>query len=68
MDKWKIMVVEDDAPVRRLITASLSAEDYTVVAAGTAAEAGSGADNAGKVGSEEAAGVREREWRRRLLI
>ena len=39
MDKWKIMVVEDDAPVRRLITASLSAEDYTVVAAGTAAEA-----------------------------
>ena len=39
MDKWKIMVVEDDAPVRRLITVSLSAEDYTVVAAGTAAEA-----------------------------
>ena len=30
MDKWKIMVVEDDAPVRHLITASLSAEDYTV--------------------------------------
>ena len=39
MDKWKIMVVEDDAPVRHLITVSLSAEDYTVIAAGTAAEA-----------------------------
>ena len=39
MDKWKIMVVEDDAPVRHLITASLSAEDYTVIAAETAAEA-----------------------------
>ena len=39
MDKWKIMVVEDDAPVRHLITVSLSAEDYAVIAAGTAAEA-----------------------------
>ena len=39
MDKWKVMVVEDDAPVRHLITASLSAEDYTVIAAQTAAEA-----------------------------
>ncbi|MBQ3276221.1 MAG: response regulator transcription factor [Oscillospiraceae bacterium] len=39
MDKWKIMVVEDDAPVRHLITVSLSAEDYTVIASGTAAEA-----------------------------
>ena len=39
MDKWKIMVVEDDAPVRHLITVSLSAEDYTVIAAETAAEA-----------------------------
>ena len=39
MDKWKIMVVEDDAPVRHLITASLSAEDYTVIAAETAAAA-----------------------------
>ncbi|MCR5089248.1 MAG: response regulator transcription factor [Oscillospiraceae bacterium] len=39
MDKWKIMVVEDDAPVRRLITSSLSAEDYTVISAETAAEA-----------------------------
>ncbi len=39
MDKWKIMVVEDDAPVRHLITASLSAEDYTVIVAETAAAA-----------------------------
>ena len=39
MDKWKVMVVEDDAPVRHLITASLSAEDYTVIIAQTAAEA-----------------------------
>ena len=39
MDKWKILVVEDDAPVRHLITVSLSAEDYTVISAGTAAEA-----------------------------
>ena len=39
MDKWKIMVVEDDPPVRHLITASLSAEDYTVIAAETAASA-----------------------------
>ena len=39
MDKCKVMVVEDDAPVRHLITASLSAEDYTVIAAQTAAEA-----------------------------
>ncbi len=39
MDKWKIMVVEDDAPVRRLITSSLSAEDYVVIAAETAGEA-----------------------------
>ena len=39
MDKWKILVVEDDAPVRHLITVSLSAEDYTVIAAGTAGEA-----------------------------
>ena len=39
MDKWKVMVVEDDAPVRHLITGSLSAEDYTVIVAQTAAEA-----------------------------
>ena len=39
MDKWKIMVVEDDAPVRHLITVSLSAEGYTVIAAETAAAA-----------------------------
>lgn len=39
MDKWKVMVVEDDAPVRHLITASLSAEDYTVIAAQSASEA-----------------------------
>ena len=39
MDKWKVMVVEDDAPVRHLITASLSAEDYNVIVAHTAAEA-----------------------------
>ena len=31
--------MEDDAPVRHLITVSLSAEDYTVISAGTAAEA-----------------------------
>ena len=36
MDKWKIMVVEDDASVRHLVTASLSAEDYAVIAAATA--------------------------------
>ena len=39
MDKWKVMVVEDDAPVRHLITASLSAEDYTVIVSQTAAQA-----------------------------
>ena len=39
MDKWKVMVVEDDAPVCHLITVSLSAEDYTVIVAQTAAEA-----------------------------
>ena len=39
MDKWKIMVVEDDASVRHLVTASLSAEDYAVIAAATAKEA-----------------------------
>ena len=39
MDKWKVMVVEDDAPVRHLITASLSTEDYNVIVAQTAAEA-----------------------------
>ena len=39
MDKWKILVVEDDAPVRHLITVSLSAEDYTVISAETAAQA-----------------------------
>ena len=39
MDKWKIMVIEDDASVRHLITASLSAEDYAVIVAETAAEA-----------------------------
>lgn len=39
MNKWKIMVVEDDAPVRHLITVSLSAEDYNVIAAETASEA-----------------------------
>lgn len=39
MDKLKVMVVEDDAPVRHLITAALSAEDYTVIVAHTAAEA-----------------------------
>lgn len=39
MDKWKVLVVEDDAPVRHLITASLSAEDYNVLASNTAAEA-----------------------------
>ncbi len=39
MDKWKILVVEDDAPVRHLITVSLLAEDYAVIAAETAAEA-----------------------------
>ncbi len=39
MDKWKVLVVEDDAPVCHLITASLSAEDYNVFAAHSAAEA-----------------------------
>ena len=39
MDKWKVMVVEDDVPVRHLITASLSAEDYAVIDVQTAAEA-----------------------------
>ncbi len=39
MDRWKIMVVEDDAPVRHLITVSLSAEGYTVLSAETASEA-----------------------------
>ena len=39
MDKWKILIVEDDAPVRHLITASLSAEGYAVAVAGSAAEA-----------------------------
>ena len=39
MDKWKVLVVEDDAPVRHLITVSLSAEDYNVLASNTAAEA-----------------------------
>ena len=39
MDKWKIMVVEDDASVRHLVTASLSAEDYAVITAATAKEA-----------------------------
>lgn len=28
MDKWKVLVVEDDIPVRNLITVTLSAEDY----------------------------------------
>ncbi len=39
MDKWKVLVVEDDAPVRHLISVSLSAEDYRVINAETAAEA-----------------------------
>ena len=39
MDKWKILVVEDDAPVRHLITVSLSAEDYAVIETRSAAEA-----------------------------
>ena len=39
MDKWRILVVEDDTPVCHLITASLSAEGYTVITARTAAEA-----------------------------
>ena len=39
MDKWKVLVVEDDAPVRHLITVSLTAEDYNVLASHSAAEA-----------------------------
>ena len=39
MDKWKILVVEDDAPVRHLITVSLSAEDYRILTAVNGAEA-----------------------------
>ena len=39
MDKWKILVVEDDTPVRHLITVSLSAEDYAVIETRSATEA-----------------------------
>ncbi|MBR4474448.1 MAG: response regulator transcription factor [Oscillospiraceae bacterium] len=39
MDKWKILVVEDDAPVRNLITVTLSTEDYAVFTAASGAEA-----------------------------
>ncbi len=39
MDKWKVLVVEDDAPVRHLIMASLMAEDYNVFDAHSVAEA-----------------------------
>ena len=39
MDKWKVMVVEDDASVSRLITSSLSTEGYTVITAQSEAEA-----------------------------
>ena len=39
MDKWKILVVEDDPPVRNLITVTLSAEDYAVFTAASGAEA-----------------------------
>lgn len=39
MDKWKVLVVEDDIPVRNLITVTLSAEDYSVFTAASGAEA-----------------------------
>ena len=39
MDKWKILVVEDDAPVRNLITVTLSTEEYAVFTAASGAEA-----------------------------
>ena len=39
MDKWKVLVVEDDTPVRNLITVTLSAEDYSVFTAASGAEA-----------------------------
>ena len=39
MDKWKVLVVEDDTPVRNLITVTLSAEDYSVFTAVSGAEA-----------------------------
>lgn len=39
MDKWKVLVVEDDTPVRNLITVTLSAEDYSVFTAAGGAEA-----------------------------
>lgn len=39
MDKWKVLVVEDDPPVRNLITVTLSAEDYSVFSAVNGSEA-----------------------------
>ena len=51
MDKWKVLVVEDDPPVRNLITVTLSAEDYSVFSAVNGSEAVSEA--AGEAISEE---------------
>ena len=35
MKKFQILVVEDDAPVRNLITTTLRAHDYRFIASGT---------------------------------
>lgn len=39
MDKWRILVAEDDAPVRNLITVSLTTADYLVYTAANGSEA-----------------------------
>ena len=39
MDKWRILVAEDDAPVRNLITVSLTTADYLVYTAASGSEA-----------------------------
>ena len=35
MSKYQILVVEDDAPVRNLITTTLKARDYRFITTGT---------------------------------
>ena len=35
MDRWRILIVEDDAPIRRLITSALNT-DYSLFTAATA--------------------------------
>ena len=39
MNKPLILVVEDDAPIRNLITTTLKTQDYKYIAAATASEA-----------------------------